>query len=86
MYIIFTANRRVEKEISKLDTTIKTRIVRAIQELAMQPRPSRSTKLAGNMQGSWRIRVGPYRIIYDIDDKEQTVVILAVLHRREAYR
>ena len=40
----------------------------------------------GEMWGAWRIRVGDYRIIYDIDDDERLVVILVVTHRREAYR
>jgi len=38
------------------------------------------------MRGAWRIRVGDYRIIYDVDDDQQLVVILVVMHRREVYR
>jgi mRNA interferase RelE/StbE len=41
--------------------------------------------LGGKLRGAWRIRVGSYRILYDIDDDEHAVIILAVLHRREAY-
>ena len=40
----------------------------------------------GAMRGAWRIRVGDYRVVYDVDDAQQLVVILAVLHRREVYR
>jgi len=40
----------------------------------------------GAMRGAWRIRVGDYRVIYDADDAQQLVVILAVLRRREVYR
>ena len=40
----------------------------------------------GAMRGAWRMRVGDYRVIYDVDDAQQLVVILAVLHRREVYR
>jgi len=42
--------------------------------------------MMGEMRGAWRIRVGDYRVIYDVDDDERLVIILAVLHRREAYR
>jgi mRNA interferase RelE/StbE len=38
------------------------------------------------MRGAWRIRVEDHRVIYDIDDDRREVVLLAVLHRREAYR
>jgi mRNA-degrading endonuclease RelE of RelBE toxin-antitoxin system len=41
--------------------------------------------LGGEMRGAWRIRVGDYRVLYDIDD-QGLVIVLAVLHRREAYR
>jgi len=42
--------------------------------------------LGGEMRGAWRIRVGDYRVLYDIDDDQGWVIVLAVLHRREAYR
>jgi len=42
--------------------------------------------MMGEMRGAWRIRVGDYRIIYDVDDDQRLVVILMVMHRREAYR
>jgi mRNA interferase RelE/StbE len=48
-------------------------------------RPPGSKKLAGS-PGGWRVRVGDYRIIYDIDDKTKCVRILRVRHRREVYR
>jgi len=42
--------------------------------------------MMGEMRGAWRIRVGDYRIIYDVKDDEELVIVLAALHRREAYR
>jgi mRNA interferase RelE/StbE len=49
------------------------------------PRPPGVVKsrTAGN---EWRIRVGDYRVIYEIDEDERLVVILRIKHRREAYR
>lgn len=86
MYQIKTASRRVEKEIASLVPQTQKRVLQAIQQLSNNPRPQRVRKLAGEMRGAWRIRVGPYRILYDIDDDQKIVIILAVLHRREAYR
>jgi mRNA interferase RelE/StbE len=86
MYRIQTANRRVEKEIARLEKPARERVVRAIKSLEQQPRPANARQLAGNLKGVWRIRVGSYRVLYDIDDQQKTIVLLAVLHRREAYR
>jgi len=81
-----TASRRVEKEIADLPSGVKNRVIQIIQDLAEDPRPQGVRQLMGAMRGAWRIRVGDYRIIYDVDDAAQLVVILAVLPRREAYR
>ena len=56
----------------------------AIKALAKVPRPPGCKKLSG--REAWRIRVGNYRIIYEIDDKESTVLIVIIRHRREIYR
>ncbi len=55
-----------------------------IDQLAQNPRPAGAIKLQG--ESGYRIRVGVYRILYDVDDKEQTVIVYRVKHRREAYR
>ena len=86
MYHIQTANRRVEKEIARLEKQTRQRVIQAIKSLEKQPRPPGARQLAGQMKGAWRIRVGSYRVLYDIDDQQNIVIILAVLHRREAYR
>jgi mRNA interferase RelE/StbE len=86
VYQIKTASRRVEREIADLPRQIRERITQAIGDLATDPRPPGVRKLAGEMRGAWRIRVSDYRVLYDIDDDQRVIVILAVLHRREAYR
>lgn len=86
MYQVKTASRRVEKEIADLPRGMRERVIEAIRKLGEDPRPRGARKLAGEMRGAWRIRVGDYRVLYDVDDQEQVVIILAVLHRREAYR
>ena len=86
MYRIEIASRRVEKEIAVLPNAMRERIIQAMRKLGENPRPSGARKMIGEMRGAWRIRVGGYRVIYDVDDERRLVVILAVLHRREAYQ
>lgn len=61
------------------------RIIAAIQLLADDPRPAGCKKLVGS-QRDWRIRVGEYRVLFEIDDTEQIVRVMRVRHRRDAYR
>lgn len=86
VYRVKTASRRVEKEIADLPTGVRLRVIHAIRHLREAPRPRGARKMGGEMRGAWRIRVGDYRVIYDVDDDQQLVIILGVLHRREAYR
>jgi mRNA interferase RelE/StbE len=57
----------------------------SIETLAFQPRPRRSQKLTGS-ESSYRIRVGDYRILYEVDDQSRIVSVFAIGHRREVYR
>jgi len=61
------------------------RIDQALLALALAPRPPAARKLVANEEG-WRLRVGDYRILYDINDAERVVTVGRILHRREAYR
>lgn len=79
-----TIRRRAQKELSQLPSSEFERAVIAIQKLSENPRPPGSTKLAG--RDGWRIRFGNYRIIYDIDDANESVDIVHIGHRRDVYR
>ncbi len=59
-------------------------IVEAIKNLAAAPRPPRAEKLVGREE--WRIRVGDYRVLYLIDDRNRSITITKVAHRRDVYR
>lgn len=73
------------KGLESLPAKDQSRIRNRIDELAEQPRPVGSTKLAG--YANWyRIRVGDYRVVYTIDDTGRVVVVLIIAHRRESYR
>lgn len=76
---------RVKKELDDLDKSIFDRIIREIKFLAHNPHPAGCKKIVGSKQ-SWRIRVGDYRVVYEIDDQQSQVRILRVRHRKEVYR
>jgi mRNA interferase RelE/StbE len=76
--------RSARKELESLDNGIVNRIFPKIVALSKQPRPSGCRKLIG--EGNlWRIRVGDYRVIYEIDDVRRLVDVIAVKHRSKAY-
>jgi mRNA interferase RelE/StbE len=77
--------RSAEKDLKKLSSEVRPRAISAIQALAKNPRPSGSRKLAGT-DNDWRIRVGDYRIVYEIADEVRIVRINRVRHRRDVYR
>lgn len=77
--------RSARHDLSRLDGKIVNRIFPKIEALATDPRPVGCRKLQG-ADNLWRIRVGDYRIIYSIVDQELVIEIVAVRHRREAYR
>jgi mRNA interferase RelE/StbE len=77
--------RAAEKDLSRLSAAIHDRVIAAIQALANNPRPPGCRKLAGS-KNDWRIRVGDYRVIYEIADQIRIVRVNRVRHRREVYR
>lgn len=76
--------RRAQKELSQLPKQKYERIKDAVQSLSDEPRPQGCKKLTG--REGWRIRVGDYRVIYEIDDRQQTLTILHIGHRRDVYK
>ncbi|MEM3660051.1 MAG: type II toxin-antitoxin system RelE/ParE family toxin [Thermoproteota archaeon] len=76
--------KSVDKDLRKIDSAQISRIIEAIKELAANPFPSGSRKLRGT-ENLYRIRVGDYRIIYQVDDRSKTVTVHYVRHRRAAY-
>jgi len=76
--------RRALKDIAKLPKDYARLIVEHIDRLSATPRPPDAKKLRATTDYS--LRVGVYRILYDIDDRAQIITIYRVKHRREAYR
>ena len=84
MQVVF--NKKAEKQLEKLDNTTQKRIKQFIIELENLENPrSKGKALMGNFAGFWRYRVGDYRIICDIVDKELIIYAIDVAHRSEVY-
>jgi mRNA interferase RelE/StbE len=79
--VIFT--ERAAKDIAGLDRTTRERIGRALRRLETEPR-SKSRQLTQPALGTFRYRIGDFRVIFDIEGDE--VVILRVGHRSIIYR
>ena len=77
--------RPAEKEIADLQPDLRQRVIDHIRALATTPRPPGCKKLSGEDQ-AWRIRIGDYRVVYEINDSAQFVEIRSVAHRRDVYR
>jgi len=76
---------RAAREFRKLTPDIQRRLDPALQALAQNPRPPGCKKLSGE-ESVWRIRVGNYRVVYYIQDKQLLVLVLKIGDRKEIYR
>ncbi len=76
--------RRAQKELSRIPARSFGQIKESIMRLGEDPLPRGCKKLTG--REGWRIRVGDYRVIYDIDNSDRIVTVLHIGHRRDVYR
>jgi mRNA interferase RelE/StbE len=81
--IVFARSAR--KELEDLPHALAARVLLRIENLSQSPRPRGTRKLMGS-ESLWRIRIGDYRVLYAIDDSARLVDIIAIRHRRDAYR
>ncbi|MEN6358282.1 MAG: type II toxin-antitoxin system RelE/ParE family toxin [Armatimonadota bacterium] len=81
---LIVVREAVAKEIRSLPSDVKQRVIKTIDSLCYDPRPRGSLKLKGG--GSlYRVRVGVYRVVYNVDDASRQIIITRVRHRREVY-
>ncbi|WP_417913994.1 type II toxin-antitoxin system RelE family toxin [Candidatus Electronema sp. JM] len=73
------------KELRKIDRQMIPRIVAAVEQLAWEPLPLGAKKLQGT-EFIYRIRVGDYRIVYEVVEAAEYVTIVRIRHRKEVYR
>jgi mRNA interferase RelE/StbE len=76
--------KSAQKELNKLPKQISLRIAKAVYKLSTDPRKGNVRPMVGTK--SWRLRVGDYRVVYDILDNRLTILVIRIRHRREVYR
>jgi mRNA interferase RelE/StbE len=79
-----TITSRAERDLKRLDRPTKNRVVKAILELASNPRPAGCLKVRSE-EGVWRIRTGDWRVGYSINDAASEVTVIRIAHRGEFY-
>jgi mRNA interferase RelE/StbE len=77
--------RKAERDLKKLPAEVFNRIIPQLKALAKKPKPSGCRKITGS-QNDWRIRIGDYRVIYEIDEEEKVVKVMRIRHRKDVYR
>jgi len=75
----------IQKQLDELQKDLKKRITDRILALAENPRPDGVVKLKG-IENEYRIRIGDYRVRYEIEDQNLIVLVLDCRHRRDVYR
>jgi mRNA interferase RelE/StbE len=75
--------KKALKDLEKIDATVKTRIGNKLKNLMSDPL-SDSKKLSNTVIGTYRFRIGDYRVIFDIEDDK--VIILRIGHRKDIYK
>ena len=77
-------NRIAAKELKKIDTVKLPKIISTVENLAENPFPMGNRKLKGSKY-TYRIRIGDYRVIYEVDNQSRRIMIMRVRHRKDAY-
>lgn len=76
-----------EKAIERLDKRARLRVLSALERLALDPRAASNVKaLVGTLGGWYRLRVGDYRVVYELIDGRLVVLVIEVAHRKDVYR
>jgi mRNA interferase RelE/StbE len=74
------------KELAKLDKPVARRIVDRVHRLAENLADANIEALTGEFEGLFKLRVGDYRVVYELIHEEQLIMIHTIGHRREIYR
>ena len=71
------------RAIARLPLEVRQRVAKAIDGLGLDPRPPGCKRMKG--QASFRIRIGDYRLVYDVEDNILRVLVRKVGHRKDIY-
>lgn len=77
-------HKNAAKKLAKLPGDFRSKIFKAIDLLSIDPYAGK--KLRGELEGSYRIRIGDFRIIYDIDRSEGLIIIHTIGSREDVYK
>ena len=77
-------SKKAQKDLNKIETRHRIRILSALSSLANNPFIGK--KLKGELDGEWSHRIWPYRIIYQVKNKELVILIIRIGHRQGAYK
>lgn len=77
--------KSIQKQLDNLPNNLKERVYEKIGQLADEPRPNGVVKLKG-YENEYRIRIGDYRLRYEIKDEELIILLIQCRHRREVYK
>jgi mRNA interferase RelE/StbE len=77
--------RSFEKDLNKLDSKLIPRIIDAIENLSENPFSEQTKKLKG-VESTYRLRIGDYRVIYQVELLNKKVIVYYVRHRKEVYK
>lgn len=84
MQVVFS--KKAEKQLEKLDKAMQKRIKKFVLELESLENPrSKGKALVGNLAGFWRYRVGNYRLICELINRELIIYIIDIAHRNGVY-
>ena len=78
-------SNNAEKGIRKLPKETAKRIILKINDLQENPRPVGCRKIVGS-DYDYRIRIGDYRVVYEFDEKNGRIIVMAVGHRKDVYK
>ena len=84
-YVVLLGSQ-AEKELKSLPQEVLKRLDIKLQALSLNPRPRGAAKLKGKASEGWRLRIGDYRVLYQIDEEKSAIRIYRIKHRREVYR
>ena len=74
------------KDLARLDKPVARRIVERVHWLAKNLADTTLEALTGELDGLFKLRIGDYRVVYELIHDEQLIMIHAIGHRREIYR
>ena len=73
-----------EKDLNKLNIALVDRILDKLELLLDDPRPRSAKKLKGEI--SYRLRIGDYRAVYEVDDSKKLILVFKIRHRKDVYK